>query len=103
MKIIRELSEKISDEIHDAKSYAQMALEYKDEHPDLARTLYGISLEESEHMGKLHDAVVEIIKEYRKTKGDPPANMLAVYDYLHKQQIDAAAEAKRFQDMYREG
>ena len=103
MKIIEKLSEKISEEIHDAKCYAKMALEYREQYPDLARTLFGISQEEMGHMSRLHDAVAEIIEDYRKEKGEPPADMLAVYDYLHRQQIDKAAEVKTLQAMYKEG
>ena len=102
MKIIQKLSEKISEEIHDAKCYAKMALEYREQYPDLARTLYEISTEEMGHMSRLHAAVANIIADYRKTNGEPPAAMLAVYDYLHKQQIDAAAEVKAMQSMFKE-
>ena len=103
MKLIEKLSEKISEEIHDAKSYAKMAIEHRDEYPDMARTLYGISLEEMDHMNRLHGVVVDIIEKYRKANGEPPASMMAVYDYLHKKQIEAAAEAKNLQAMYKEG
>ena len=103
MKLIQKLSDKISEEICDAKSYAKMALEYKDDYPDLARTLYGISLEESEHMNRLHDAVANIIAAYRKTNGEPPASMLAVYDYMHERQIEKAKHAKMLQNMYKDG
>ena len=101
MKLIETLSDKISDEIHDAKSYARMALEQKDTRPDLARTLYTISLEEMDHMARLHNSVVGIIESYRQEHGEPPAAMLAVYDYLHKQQIAKAADAKALQDMFK--
>ena len=102
MKLIQILSDRISEEISDAHFYAQMALEQKDEHPNLAKTLYSISLEEMEHMSRLHNSVVEIIEEYRKTNGEPPADMMAVYDYLHKRQIEKAAEVKTLQAMYKE-
>ena len=102
MKIIKILSEKIEEEINDAKSYVKMALEYKDEYPEMSRTLYSISLQEMEHMNLLHGEVAGLIKRYRDTKGEPPAEMLAVYDYLHKQQIDKAAEVKVLQTMYKE-
>ena len=50
----------------------------------------------------LHGEVTKIIEQYRKTNGEPPASMLAVYDYLHKKQIEKAAEIKTMQAMYKE-
>ena len=102
MKIIKILSEKIKEEISDAKSYAKMAIEYKEEWPELSRTLYNLSTQEMEHMNLLHNEVSSIIKKYRETKGEPPVEMMAVYDYLHKEQIDNAAEVKTLQNMYKE-
>ena len=102
MKIIKVLSEKIKDELHDAESYAKMALEYKDEWPELSRTLYNLSAQEMEHMNLLHNEVAAIIKKYRETNGEPPADMLAVYEYLHKEQIEKAVEVKTLQNMYKD-
>lgn len=100
MKIIETLSDKIAEEIHDAKTYALLALEHREDYPDLARTLSEISAEELGHMSRLHDAAAAIIEKYRQEKGEPPAAMLAVYDYLHKRNIQAAAEAKAAQALY---
>ena len=101
MKIIQRLSERIEDEIKDAKNYAKMALEVRDDHLELSRTLYTISLQEMEHMRMLHDAVVNVIEQYRREHGETPEKMMAVYEYLHKKHIDEAAEAKIVQGMYK--
>lgn len=102
MKLINELEELIDEEIHDVKKYAKMAAEVKAEHPVLAQTLYTISTQEASHKDALHSEVVKIIEEYRAKNGEPPASMLAVYDYLHKKHIEKMAEARRYQEAYRE-
>ena len=100
MKLIKELEELIEEEIHDIKKYAKMAAEVKDEHPMLAQTLYTISTQEANHQASLHGEVVKIIEDYRKMHGEPPAAMMAVYDYLHKKHIEKMAEARRYQEEY---
>lgn len=102
MKIIKILSEKIEEEVCDAMSYAKMSIEYKENYPELSRTLYNLSMQEMEHMNMLHSEVTEIIRKYRETEGEPPADMMAIYDYLHNKQIEKALEVKTLQAMYKE-
>ena len=101
MKLIKELEELIEDEVHDVKKYAKMAVELKADHPQLAQVLYTISAQEEGHQQMLHGEVVRIIEQYRREHGEPPAAMMAVYDYVHKKHIERKADAKRYQEMYR--
>ena len=103
MREIKLLMEHIEDELEDAHTYAELAVEYKHDDPELADLFYRLSGEEMNHMNALHKAVVSHIEEYRKQKGEPPAAMQAIYDYLHEKQIDKAKDVKSCQSMYRNG
>ena len=101
MKLIKTLEELIEDEIHDVKKYAKLAIEHKEDHPALAQVFYNLSTQEDGHQDALHAEVVKIIEEHRRTHGEPPAAMMAVYDYVHKKHINALAEARTYQEMYK--
>ena len=101
MKLIRSLSEAIADEISDIKKYARWAADLKEEHPSLANVLYNISVQEDGHQAALHNEVVNIIEEHRKKHGNPPPVMQALYDHEHQKQIDALAEARMYQEVYK--
>ena len=45
--------------------------------------------------------VAEIIRRYREQNGEPPADMMAIYNYLHEEQIEKATEVKTMQTMYK--
>ena len=92
----------IDEELHDAEKYIKRALEVKQDYPEVAELFNMLSGEEMKHMQMLHNQVVKLIENYRKTEGEPPVSMLAVYDYLHQKFIDHAKEIKVMQQMYME-
>lgn len=101
MKIIQTLSERIEEEIGDAKWYIKRAFACKDEYPDVSRTYYNLAVQELEHSSMLHDAVTDAIKKYKDENGDPPEGMLALYNYLHKKEIKDYDKVKRMVDEYK--
>jgi rubrerythrin len=101
MKIIKELSEMIEEELEDAEKYSKHALKFRDSEPTLAKTFYDLSMDEMKHMNLLHEEVKKIIEKHRKEHGEPPEPMMAVYEYLHQKHIDKAAHIKVLQAEYR--
>lgn len=102
MKIIKELSEMIEDELDGAEEYAENALKLKESNPTLAKTFYDISLDEVKHINMLHDEVKKTIEQHRREKGEPPVAMMAVYEYLHERHIEKANVIKMYQAQYKE-
>lgn len=101
MRIIKKVTEQIEDELRDAERYALCALKYKEEYPELASVYNCLSNEEMHHVDLLHKETVRLIERHRSSHGEPPANMMAVYDYLHERQIDRAREIRELQEQYR--
>ena len=101
MKLIKDITEMIADELDGAEEYAKLAVMHKSDMPVLAKTFYDISTDEMRHVDLLHAEVVKLIEEHRKTKGEPPASMMAVYDYLHDKHIEEAKEVKVLQNHYK--
>ena len=100
MKIISVISRKINCEIEDAESYIKLALEYKEQDKDLADTFYDLSLQEVKHADKLHSHVVDLIEDYKRENGEPPKEMLALYNYTHEIEIEKMKNVKILQGMY---
>lgn len=101
MELIKKLSAMIDEELADAEKYAKCAVKLKNESPALSKTFYDLSTDEMRHKDLLHVEVARLIEQYRKERGEPPAAMLAVYDYLHEKQLEKAKEIKVLWEMYR--
>lgn len=101
MKLIKELTERIEEEIDGAEEYVKEAIKLKHEHPSLAKTLYDISNQEMSHIDMLHSEVVKLIEEHRRTHGEPPVPMMAVYEYLHERHIDKVNNIRMLQNEYK--
>ena len=100
MKIIKLLAEKIEEELNDADDYIELAIEWKGEQPETAELFYELSTEEMGHVDRLHADVTRMISEYRQRTGEPPKEMMTLYDYLHEKHIARAMRIKVKQGMF---
>lgn len=101
MLIIKKLCKMIKEELSDAEKYARCALNHKEDDKNLADTFYTLANEELRHMDMLHTQVVRIINDYRIKNGNPPEGMMAIYDYLHEEQIEAEQEVRILLSRYK--
>ena len=101
MKIIKCLSELIEEELDGANNYIDLAVRWKADEPDTADLFYELSTEEMGHVDKLHEEVSELIEEYRKSHGEPPKEMMVLYEYLHEKHIGHATQIRVKQGMFK--
>ena len=99
MRIIKELSKRIKEELHDAEWYAKAAMENKMEHPDLADAYHHLSKEEMSHANLLHEKVVAIIRKASAERETPPV-MRELWEWQHEEIVEEEAEVVRLIEMY---
>ena len=101
MLTIKKLTKLIKKEINDAECYAHLALETKDTDKVLADSYYAAANDRLKTMEQFHTQVVRLIDTYKKEKGEPPAAMLAIYEYVHEEQIEMVQHVKILLNMYK--
>ena len=100
MEIIKCVSEDIETTMDLAEENIKKAIMYKNDYPSVAKSYYNKSIVLMDSIKPQHDSVVALIESYRKEKGEPPAPMMAIYNYMHERHITKAAAIKNLQDMY---
>ena len=100
MTIIKCLAEKIEEELQDAGDYIELAIKWKSEQPQAADLFYELSKEEMGHMDRLHGQAVALIEDYKVKHGEPPKDMMVLWNYLHEKHMAAATQVKVKQGMY---
>ena len=95
MRVIADMSKMIEKEIKQAECYVDNAMEIQAEYPDLANDYITLAQGNLDRIGNLHTRVVKLIENERKINGEPPELMLKVYEYMHKQHIEAVADIRR--------
>lgn len=101
MKIIEKLSEMMEEEIKDADKYIECAMKWKEDDVMLSKMFADLSMDELKHAMLIHDHTTRLITEYKSKGNEPPAEMLAVYNYLHEKHLEKFNAIKVKQTVYR--
>lgn len=101
MLIIKGLVEKIREEAHDVKEYAEAAVRTRMDDPQLADLYADLGAEEMKHAERLHKAAVDVINRYTSSGKEAPAVMRAIWDFEHQMMIEEMADAKRLLETVR--
>lgn len=99
--LIKDTIKDMKCDIAEARKNIQKAMQLKLDNPDLAEEYYKRSVTDLDNMNALHDDVVGLIDNYKKTKGEPPATMLTLWKYTHDELVDDITEIKQLQDYYK--
>lgn len=102
MKIVKCLIEMICEELDGAEHYVLSAIKWKSEYKRTADEFVKLAEIEMTHVKTLHAEVTRIIEEYRAKNGEPPAPMMAIYEYEHEKQIRKSAAIKQLIEEYKE-
>ena len=100
MRVIKDLSEEIEKTLDQAECNIKKAMEYKDDYPVASRAFFNKSVMLMDSIKLQHDAAVALIEAYKKEKGEPPAPMMAIYNYMHERHINKTLAIKSLQEMY---
>ena len=70
MRLIKDITDDMLEEVHDAKCRAERAMEFKPLYPDIAQREIDIAAQELTHAEKDHKSAMDLIEEFKKTKGE---------------------------------
>ena len=101
MKILKDLIAKADDTLEEIEWYAEKAHNLRGEHKELADTFIKISETHITIYNMLHERMVALIAEQRKTGTPPPVGMLEIWNYEHEKLIKEFSEAKFLVEEYK--
>lgn len=101
MKVLKDLIEKANDTMEEVEWYAEKAHHLRNDHKPLADVYIKIA---EQHIGiynMLHEKMVMLIDEQKKSGVQVPPAMQAIWDYEHEKLVKEFAEAKYLIEEYK--
>ena len=102
MQIIKCIVDMIDDELEGAENYVNAANKWRMEHKRTADEFIKLAEVEMTHVKALHGEVVRLIEEVKSTKGEPPKEMMAIYEYVHNKAVERSAKIKMLIEEYKQ-
>lgn len=97
--MIAKLTDKINDEICDAKKYAEKYLETKAKgETNVSSKYYEMAQDEIKHAMYLHEIAVNTIENLRSVY-TPPVEMMEKWEKTHARYVDASSRVKQMLTM----
>lgn len=100
MRVIKEIIDDMMAELSDAKHRIKRAAELKPLYPEISRRESEIAAQELTHAEMDHNSITELISEFKRTKGDPPAYMLEFWNLEHNRYIEKYAQVRCMIDAF---
>lgn len=97
MHIMESISERIDEELEDAKEYAKMALRNKEIYPEAYTVFMRLSKDEISHAQSLRDLAENMIA--KNPNDEHIKDMYTIYNYLKGKQTEKMAEIKVMQSI----
>lgn len=100
MKNLVDLIEKANDTMEEVEWYAEKAHHLRATHKALADTYNKIAETHIDIYKMLHERMVALIEEEKRSGRQPPPEMLAIWNYEHEKLVKEFSEAKYLVDEY---
>ena len=88
MKVIKKIIEHMDDSLDEAYDYYMDYVLYKEEHPKYANLSLELARTHMDLYNRLHQVVVNSINDYKVTSGEPPKEMLVIWNYEHERLVE---------------
>lgn len=90
----------LCDELHGAKEYVELALEFKATYPEWAKTFLAMSATELEHASNIYKMAETSYKETTTPYKEVPENLWNTWDEMVKKYAKCSAKVKYMHEMY---
>ena len=94
MRVIKKIIEHLDNTLDEANEYYTDYVMYKDEYPKVSMTALEMAKVHLDLYSKWHQVIVSLINDYKVTSGEPPKEMMTIWNYEHEKLIEHYEDLK---------